>query len=128
VTVPAPLDKLPLFVVDGQLLPLLDPTIDTLATENAPTVVGPTDVADVYDVVGLVSTASGGAHFDLAEGGTLEAVYGGNLARCTGCMLTRLSPRLVRLQVETSGVDAGGLHLAASGVGRRVRWDLYIVD
>jgi sulfoquinovosidase len=129
VTVPAPLDKLPLFLVDGQLLPLLDPTIDTLMVENVPTVVGPTDVADVYDVVGLVSTASGGARFDLAEGGTLEAMYGGNLGSCSGCTVTRLSPRLVRLQVEATGsVDAGGLHLAQSGVGRRLRWDLYIVD
>jgi hypothetical protein len=34
-----------------------------------------------------------------------------------------------RLQVEASDdVDAGGLHLHPTAVGRRLRWDLYIVD
>ena len=80
VTVPAALDKLPLLLVDGTLLPLLDPTIDTVADETNPTVVGPGDVADVYDVVGLISTASGAARFALADGGTLAASYTGNLA------------------------------------------------
>ena len=63
VTLPAALDKLPLLLVDGTLLPLLDPTIDTTVPELNPTVVGPDDVADVYDVVGVVSTATGAARF-----------------------------------------------------------------
>jgi alpha-glucosidase (family GH31 glycosyl hydrolase) len=129
VTVPAALDKLPLLLVDGTLLPLLDPTIDTVADESNPTVVGPGDVADVYDVVGLISTASGTARFTLADGGTPSATYAGNLAACASCTVTRLGPRLQRLQVEATGdVSAGGLALSASGVSRRLRWDLYIVD
>jgi sulfoquinovosidase len=128
-TVPAPLDKLPLLLVDGTLLPLLDPTIDTVADESNATVVGPGDVADVYDVVGMISTASGAARFTLADGGTLSATYAGNVAACTSCTLTRLGSRLQRLQVEAqSDVDAGGLHLSSSAVSRRLRWDLYIVD
>ncbi|MDB4967189.1 MAG: Alpha-xylosidase [Myxococcales bacterium] len=130
VTVPAPLDKLPLFLVDGELLPLLDPSIETLMEESLPTVVGPTDVADVYDVVGLISAATGSASFTLADGGTLTARYGGggNVA-CSGCVVTRLSPRLERVQVEARGdLDAGALGVRASSIARRVRWDLYIVD
>ncbi|MCU1283559.1 MAG: Alpha-xylosidase [bacterium] len=129
VTVPAALDKLPLLLVDGALLPLLDPTIDTVADETNAAVIGPSDVADVYDVVGVISTASGAARFTLADGGTLAASYAGNVAACAGCTLTRLGARLQRLQVEaTSDVDAGGLHLSSSAVSRRLRWDLYIVD
>ncbi|HEX9100872.1 MAG TPA: hypothetical protein VF997_01645, partial [Polyangia bacterium] len=129
VTVPAALDKLPLLLVDGTLLPLLDPTIDTVAAETNPTVIGPADVADVYDVVGMVSTATGAARFTLADGGTLAASYAGNLAACASCTVTRLGPRLQRVQVQATGdVDAGGLHLSSSAVSRRLRWDLYIVD
>jgi hypothetical protein len=43
--------------------------------------------------------------------------------------VTRLGPRLQRLQVEaTADVDAGGLHRSSMGVSRRLRWDLYVVD
>ena len=129
VTVPAALDKLPLLLVDGTLLPLYDPTIDTVAAETNAAVVGPGDVADVYDVVGLISTATGAARFTLADGGTLAATYAGNVTACPGCTLARLGPRLQRLQVEaTSAIDAGGLHLSSTAVSRRLRWDLYIVD
>lgn len=129
VTLPAALDKLPLLLVDGTLLPLLDPTIDTTVPELNPAVVGPDDVADVYDVVGVVSTATSAAHFAFADGGTLAATYAGNLAACASCTVTPLGARLQRLQVEATGdVDAGGLHLSSSGVSRRLRWDLYIVD
>src|SRR5262249_17790067 len=69
-TLEAPLDQLPLLLVDGQLVPLLDPRIETLALGDHPGVVGPAEVADVYDVVGLLSRATGGARFVLADGGT----------------------------------------------------------
>ena len=132
VTVPAPLDKLPLLLVDGALLPLYDPTIDTLAPESSPTVIGPTDVADVYDVVGLLSAATGRASFTLADGGTLSATYAGGLQApaCAGCAtVTRLGPRLQRIQVSAQAdLVAGGLLLSSSAVSRRLRWDLYIVD
>ena len=129
VTVPAALDKLPLLLVDGTLLPLLDPTIDTLADETNPDVVGPGDVADVYDVVGMISKSTGAAQLTLADGGTLAASYTGNLAACATCTVTQLGARLQRLQVETTAaVDAGGLHLSSTAVSRRLRWDLYIVD
>ena len=142
----APLDKLPLFLRDGYLVPLLDPTIDTLATEDHPDVVGPDDVADVYDVVGLLSASVGSASFVFADGGRLDAELSGELAApslteastveeladCSdGCfLLEELSSGLNRLRVTHDGdaVTAGGLSLSSEGVGRRIRWDLYLVD
>ena len=77
----------------------------------------------------LIPPATGAARFTLADGGTLIATYAGSLAACTSCTVTRLGPRLQRLQVEaTSDVTAGGLVLSSSAVSRRLRWDLYIVD
>jgi alpha-glucosidase (family GH31 glycosyl hydrolase) len=127
-TLPAPVTELPLLLVDGQLVPLLDPTIDTLAPETNPTVVGPADVANVYDVAGVISAASGQAHFTLADGSTLDATYAGGLATCTGCTITQVSARVQRIQVTGSDVTAGGLHLTESGVTRALSWDLYVID
>jgi bifunctional ADP-heptose synthase (sugar kinase/adenylyltransferase) len=108
---------------------MLDPTIDTLATETSATVIGPTDVADVYDVVGAVSHATGTATFTLADGGTLTAHYDGTAIACTGCTVTRIGPRVQRVQVEaTADVAAGGLVLQSVGVTRRLRWDVYVID
>ena len=129
ITLPAPLTELPLLLVDGTLIPMLDPTIDTLAVETNPTVIGPTDVAEVYDVVGTISKASKDATFTLAGGGTLAAHYDGGALACTGCTVTRIGPRVQRLQVQaTADVAAGGLALHATGVTRTLRWDVYVID
>jgi alpha-D-xyloside xylohydrolase len=128
-TLPAPLTELPLLLVDGNLVPMLDPSIDTLAPETSPTVIGPADVADVYDVVGAVSRATGAATFTLADGGTFTVEYDGSPIACAGCTASRLGPRVQRVQVEaTADVDAGGLALHATGVSRRLRWDIYVID
>ena len=144
ITADAPLDKLPLFLRDGYLVPLLDPTIDTLDDGDHPGVVGPRDVADVYDVVGLVSTTTGGATFTLWDGGTLGVTWRGglaagtltpaaaaaDLATCDGCYLSEdLASGLQRLRLSSSeaAVTAGGLEVQAAVV-RRVRWDLYLVE
>lgn len=143
VQVAAPLDKLPLFLRDGHLVPLLDPSIDTLAEEDLPDVIGPRDVAGVYDVVGLVSKEAGRAAFTLWDGGALEVSFRGGLAppalpaaadegelaACAGCYLVEpLAGGLTRVRISASGdVGAGGLALRAR-VERRVRWDLYLVE
>lgn len=129
VTLPAPLTELPLLLVDGTLIPMLDPSIDTLAVEASPTVVGPTDVAAVYDVAGVISRASGAAAFTLADGGALAAHYDGTSITCAGCTVTRIGPRVQRVQVEaTADVVAGGLTLHAASISRRLRWDVYVID
>jgi len=146
VTLPAPLDKLPLLLRDGYLVPMLDPTIDTLASAGDASVVTPEDVADVYDVVGLLSTDTGGARFTMADGGALTATYTGafvapagmteatteaELTSCSGgCYLVQaLGGGLSRVRISHAGgaLTAGGLALD-SDVGRRVRWDLYLLE
>jgi alpha-glucosidase len=129
VTLPAPLDELPLLLVDGSLIPMLDPTIDTLAPETSPTVIGPTDVANVYDVAGAISKALGRATFTLADGSTLEADYDGTAIACAGCTVTQIGPRVQRVQVDaTADVAAGGLSLHSTGITRSLSWDLYVID
>ncbi len=146
VLVDAPLDRLPLFLRDGYLLPLLDPSIDTLSTEDHPDVVGPGDVAHVYDVVGLLSSEVGTASFLFADGGRLDATLSGDLGDpslteaaseeelrdcADGCFLREeLSSELTRLRITHDGdeLSAGGLTLTNEGVERTIRWDLYLVD
>lgn len=125
VTVPAPLRELPLFLVDGQLVPMLDATIDTLAPESDASIVGPDDVAGVYDVVGVLSPATGAAHFTLADGTTLDATYTGGLTACAGCTVTTIGARVKRVQI--TGPVTGALTTSAT-TSRQVRWDLYLVD
>lgn len=146
----APLDKLPLLLRDGHVVPLLDPRIDTLDDgdhSGAPAgvdVIGPREVADVYDAVALISKRVGRANFTFANGNQLVASYTGgldlsslraardeaDLATCIGCYKdTPLADGLRRLQVSLSdgGVKLGGLTLL-SKTGRRIRWDLYLVE
>jgi alpha-glucosidase (family GH31 glycosyl hydrolase) len=68
----APLDKLPLLLRAGHIVPLLDASIDTLARESNPDVVGPDDVADVYDVRVLLSPEAPSATLTLHDGEHLE--------------------------------------------------------
>jgi len=146
--VSAPLDKLPLFLRDGQLVPLLDDTIDTLdERETRVDVISPKDVADVYDVVGLLSRATGSAKRVLAGGGSLSATYNAAFVAPTltpaadeaalkscaaGCWLaTSISPRVNRIRITApagQSIVAGGLNLSSQSIARRLRWDLYLVD
>jgi alpha-glucosidase (family GH31 glycosyl hydrolase) len=141
----APLERLPLLLRSGELVPLLDPAIDTLADEEHPEVVGPGDVADVLDVVGLLAPGDR-AEFVLWDGGRLEARWQGiftpgglvaagdeaALATCRGCYLeTRPGPDLRRVRVSLAAgvnrLEAGGLRLV-NDTGQRLRWDLYLAE
>jgi alpha-glucosidase len=144
VTLVAPLAKLPLLLRDGYLVPLLDPAIDTLAAETNVDVVGPADVDEVYDVVGLVSTDVGSAGFTLWDGGALHAAWTGafaapayplaadeaELSTCTSCYLREdLGGGLSRVRITSAdaSITAGGLALTSS-VARTIRWDLYLLE
>jgi alpha-glucosidase len=144
VTLDAPLARMPILLREGHLVPLLDARIDTLATEDHPDVVGPADVADVYDVVGFVTR--GAARFDLWDGGWIEAVLEGEVAppafaeardeaelqTCGACWRIDAldgGARRVRVSVDLANApitQAGGLTLRAYA-GRRVRWDLVVL-
>jgi len=143
VTLDAPLTEMPLLLRGGCVVPLLAPTIDTLAPEEHPGVVGPGDVADVHDVVGVLSMDTGEAIFELADGGTLsarldgppgdpslpEAADAAELSTCDACWLREDLPGgVTRLRLTHDGapLSAGGLHLEAD-TPRRIRWDLYLL-
>ncbi|MEP6862032.1 MAG: hypothetical protein ABJE66_15515 [Deltaproteobacteria bacterium] len=69
-----------------------------------------------------VSRATGTATFTLADGSTLTAHYDGSAIACTGCTVTRLGPRVQRVQVTApTDLAAGGLTLQSVGVTRRLR-------
>ncbi len=139
----APLAKLPLLLRDGGVLPLLDPSIDTLAEESHPDVVGPADVADVYDVVGFVSPEVGSGRIELADGsamfvnwtGDFEAPFGfdevdeDTLASCDGCYrVDELADGVQRIRISATSpsLAAGGLAVEHS-TERRIRCDLYVL-
>ena len=115
---------------------LLDPSIETLSAESDPDIVGPTDVADVYDVVGLLSkNAAFGTTFAAARAGNFAAPAGfteapdeATLATCARCYRTDAGAGYTRVRISTTGTDdvvAGGLTLTRHGRAR-TRWDLYL--
>jgi alpha-glucosidase (family GH31 glycosyl hydrolase) len=141
----APLDRLPLLLREGRLLPLLDPRIDTLSDEDDPEIVGPGDVAGVLDVVAFLAVGGAPAEFTLYDGTRLEASWSGTLELaevpeapsevalldCGTCRLDEpLGEGLTRLRLTLPArdacFDAGGLRLCAA-THRATRWDLYLL-
>src|SRR5205823_5745912 len=75
VDLPAPLGELPLLLVSGQILPLLDPAVETLAPATDPSVISADKRADRLDV--QVALAAGqSARLTLADGTELAAERG----------------------------------------------------
>jgi hypothetical protein len=70
-TVPAPLDELPLFVRAGAVLPLLPPDVDTLADYGADDVV---HLRDRRDVVHLLAFPRGSSERRFGRRGRLQSV------------------------------------------------------
>jgi alpha-glucosidase len=142
VQLPAPLDKLPLLLRENHLIPMLDASIDTLAEEDDPNIIGPGDIAHVYDVVAFM-TRGGSASFALWDSDqfTLEftdplaspngfelAADEDELQHCERCyQLQHLEHNLERIRFSTrdSVVRAGGL-VARAQSRRRIRWDIYV--
>lgn len=144
VTIAAPLGKLPLFLVENQLLPLLDPSIETLAPATSPGVVSLADVADRLDVV-VVLGPGGHAETTLADGTKLEAyrlpnnvenpaglsqVPDDEIASCAGCFVADKKGDVERLRLNGSLATGVDLSLndvrvvASGGPERRVRWEV----
>jgi alpha-glucosidase (family GH31 glycosyl hydrolase) len=144
ITVDAPLGKLPVFLAEGQILPLLDPSIDTLAPATNPSVVTPAAVADRLDA--QVALAPGGrTSLTLADGTTLEAerlagdggnpqglpeVEEGQLASCGGCFRQETRQGLLRVRATSAVAASSELRIGAlrltkkGGPPRRIRWDV----
>jgi alpha-glucosidase (family GH31 glycosyl hydrolase) len=144
VAVPAPLGQLPLFLVENQLLPLLDPSIDTLAPATDPSVTTLAHVADRLDV--KVALGPGGtARLELVDGTVLEArrldadlgnpaglvpVKAGDLADCASCFFADERGDTKRLRLNGSLASGSDLTLndvrvtVTGGPERRVRWEV----
>ncbi|MBK8252061.1 MAG: glycoside hydrolase family 31 protein [Polyangiaceae bacterium] len=140
-----PLDKLPMWLVEGQIVPLLDPSIDTLAPATDPSVVTPQSVADVLDVRVALSTGQT-ASITLADGTVLTAARlesdQGNpaqlaqvstlseTANCESCYFTDSPGNVERAAVTSalstqSSVQVLDLSLEAKGPSaRRIRWEV----
>ncbi len=141
IEIDAPLEKLPILLRENHLVPLLDASIDTLSEESSPAVVGPADVADVYDVVGYL-TGTAPATTRVYDGTKLRAALDGPLElppqrlqvasekdidTCLDCYRIEHRGALDRLRVSTTSprLQLGGLTLTATGP-RRIRWELYL--
>lgn len=141
VSITTPFDKLPLFLVADQILPLLDPSIDTLAPATDPTVITLDEVADRLDVR-VALTPGGKAELELADGtiltaervgstgsGGLDEVTPAELADCANCYVTEALPDLERVRANGAlasddELTVNGVRLSAKGgPTRRVRWE-----
>jgi alpha-glucosidase len=147
VQLPAPLEQLPLLLVAGQLLPLLDASVQTLAPATDPKVISAAQVADRLDLQVALS-AGQSASFTLADGtrltasrdssgaGTsgnpagLGAVAASDLPDCALCYRSDAVGAIVRIRLNSglaasSSLQLGDLRLTAVGaVARRFRWDV----
>lgn len=150
VTRDAPLDTLPLFLKSGGIVAMLDPTIQTLAPETSPNVVGPTDVADVLDVRAAIDPETGMGHAELVDGTAFDLALGAGsaalpsgiaqaadeaaLQSCAQCgLIEPLADGAVRVRltgalVQAADLAAGSLTLShAAPKAVRVRWDVVVL-
>jgi glycosyl hydrolase family 31 len=144
VTIPAPVGKLPLLLVSEQILPLLDPAIETLAPAADPSVTTREKVADRLDV--MVALPPGGeARLVLVDGtelvavrsaadqgnpGGLTEVGAADIEGCAGCFFANSQGDVERLRVNSevsvgSEITIADVRLKViGGPSRRVRWDV----
>lgn len=151
VTVPAPLPRLPLFLVANRIVPMLDPTIETLAEATVPDVVTPSRVADRLDAVVFVT---GGDSTRALEDGTelaLEVLAESDeippgdfaevdpeaIAACAQCFRVETSTKsgrhITRLRINTAPTTSADVRFGRLRLVHRaerplrVRWDLYLL-
>jgi sulfoquinovosidase len=133
ISIPAPLDKLPLFLLEGQLLPLLDASVQTLAPATDPGVVTATSVADRLDVIAALAPGQA-AELTLADGTVLRASRDAtsadaltpatDLATCDRCVLRE--PTRLRVNAKTEA-SFDGVKFTSSRTDRLLRWDITLL-
>ncbi len=150
ITVPAPLTRLPLFLVENRIVPLLDQSIETLAEATVSDVVTPSKVDDRLDAVVFMTegtttrTLEDGIELTIerqAEAGAnatadLTAVEAGALADCSSCfndapVTDRAGGAVGRLRINTDTADSSDLRFGRFRLRHRanrpvrIRWDVY---
>lgn len=144
----APLTVLPLYLKSGGIVPMLDPTIETLAPATEPSIVTMDKVSGVLDVRAAIDPRTARATATLVDGTTFEVTANGGpaalpagvaqvdesmLATCSSC--GRLDPLANGVRVRVNGelaatgqLAAGGLLVRhAGGPARRMRWDVVVL-
>jgi alpha-glucosidase (family GH31 glycosyl hydrolase) len=116
-TIPAPLQKLPLLLKDGGIVPMLDASIDTLAPATDPSVVTVAKVADRLDV-SVALTPGKEARIVLADGTELVA-----RRKATGGVASGYADVPVEQTQMCDGktADQGCLHASEEGMVSRLR-------
>ena len=150
VTRDAPLDTIPLFLRSGGIVAMLDPSIETLAQESNPSVVGPSDVADVLDVRAAIDADTASGQATLVDGTSLAVSLGAGdvalpgavsvagseaeLSSCTSCgLIEPLSGGATRVRISTDlqpavTLAAGSLALEHHSPNPvRIRWDVVVL-
>lgn len=145
--IPAPVEKMPILLVTGQVLPLLDATVQTLAPATQPgNTVTAQDVADRLDVV--VALAPGmTADLTLTDGTVLHAqrvaqdvgnadnltlaATEADLQDCARCYLVDTPGDVTRYRLNTNNavvdetVHYGDVEVRATGIqARRYRFEI----
>ena len=144
VVVPAPLARLPLFLRENRIVPMLDPSIETLAEATVPDVVTPSKVSDRLDAVAFMN--GGDAARTLENGVELRIetvddpgaevpmgfVASTEMLSCAQCFQeTEISAGVHRVQINSAlsteaEIRFGGLRLFhRSPIPVRVRWDVF---
>ena len=149
VTRDAPVDTLPLFLRAGGIVPLLDPSIETLAPATNADVVSLSDVAGILDVRAAVDTKTTSGHLELVDGTELDTSLGAgaaalppgfttaasdaDLASCAACgKIESVTGGGTRVRLSVAGkneavLQAGGLRLHHHSEGAmRIRWDVLV--
>jgi alpha-glucosidase (family GH31 glycosyl hydrolase) len=150
VTKDAPLDVLPLYQRSGSIVPLLDPSIDTLAPATAPNVVSLSDVQGILDLRTVLDAGAGAsAQASLTDGTKLSARLGqgapalpagstmvneADLATCSLCgRIDALSGGATRLRVTAAPTTSATLHAGnvtlthSAPSPLRPRWDVVVL-
>lgn len=151
ITRDAPLDVLPMFLRSGGIVAMLDSSIETLAPESNPGVIGPADVAGVLDVRAAIGAGEPQAQAELADGTSLSlslasgavelpaavtaASTEDELATCSSCAMIETLPdgaRRVRLTTSSEAqlsLTAGALALSHTAPqATRIRWDVVVLE
>lgn len=143
VEVPAPLMRLPLFLVENTLLPMLDAEVQTLAPATEPSVISEATRADVLDVIAALGpdgraemTLSDGTSIVLTRGGGGAGTFGTTvgateLQACASCsVVDDMSGQVSRARFNsakttTFDIAHGDLRAQVSGgTARRIRFEI----
>jgi alpha-glucosidase len=149
ITREAAVDVLPLYQRSGSIVPMLDPSIATLAPATTPGIVTLSDVAGILDLRTVLDPTAPSAQASLADGTTLQGTLGqgipalppgaatvdeSDLSTCQLCgRLDPLPGGATRLRVTAGPTNIQTLKAGSVTLGHaapsplRARWDVVVL-